>query len=84
MKRKINYADLGELNGEPLGKPGAPVRLDFLPSPEQVRRALKTVKVTVELEPTSVDFFRREAKRRRETPGTMMRRVLNAYALAAE
>jgi hypothetical protein len=83
MKRKIHYADLDELNGEPMGKPGAPVSLGFLPSPAQVHRAIKTVKVTVELEPISLDYFRREAKRRGETPAKMMRRVLRAHALAA-
>ena len=59
MKRKIRYVDLNELNGEPLGKPGEPVTLDFLPSPEQVRRTLRTVKVTLNLEPSSVDYYRR-------------------------
>jgi hypothetical protein len=84
MKRKIKYADLTELNGEPIGKMGAPVRLDFLPSPEQVRRSLKMLKVTLELEPSSVDYFRREARRHGESPAALMRRVLRAYALAGE
>ena len=81
MKRKINYADLDELNGEPLGKPGAPVKLNFLPSPEQVRQTLRTIKVTVNLEPSSLDYYRRQAKRRGETPAEIMRRVLQAHAL---
>ena len=80
-KRKIAYADLDELNGEPIGKPGAPVKLDFLPSPEQVRQGFRTVKVTVSLEPSSLDYYRRQAKRRRETPAEVMRRVLQAHAL---
>jgi hypothetical protein len=82
MKRKIAYTDLAELNGEPIGKPGAPVRLDFLPSPEQVRRAFQTVKVTVALETSSFDYYRREARRRGEAPAKLMRRVLRAHALA--
>ncbi len=49
MKRKIHCAELEELNGEPPGKPGVPVKLDFLPSPEQVRESLRAVKVTVSL-----------------------------------
>lgn len=81
MKRKISYADLNELNGEPLGKPGSPVKLDFLPSPEQVRQTLRTVKVTVSLEPSSLDYYRRQARRRGETPAEIMRRVLQAHAL---
>ncbi len=82
MKRKIVYADLRELNGEPIGKPGAPVRLDFLPSPEKVRRAFKTVKVTVDIEASSLDYYRRAARRRGEAPAKLMRRVLRAHALA--
>ncbi|MDQ6631991.1 MAG: CopG family transcriptional regulator [Verrucomicrobiota bacterium] len=82
MKRKIPYADLDELNGEPIGKPGAPVNLVFLPSPEQVHRSIKPIKVTVELEPTSLDYYRREAKRRGETPAKIMRRILRAHAIA--
>jgi hypothetical protein len=81
MKRKIQYADLDELNGEAIGKPGAPVKLDFLPSPEQVRQTLRAVKVTVNLEPSSLDYYRRQAKRRGETPAEIMRRVLQAHAL---
>ncbi len=81
MKRKITYADLDKLNGEPLGKPGAPVKLDFLPSPERVRQSLRAVKVTVSLEPSSLDYYRRQAKRRGETATEIMRRVLQAHAL---
>ena len=82
MKRKIAYADLDELNGEPIGKPGMPVKLDFLPSPEQVRRTLRTVKVTVSLAPASLDYYRRQARRRGEKPAEIMRRILQAHALA--
>ena len=82
MKRKIKYADLRELNGEPIGKLGAPVNLDFLPAPEQVRRSLKTVKITVELAPDSLDYYRRAARRRGEKPAETMRRILHAHALA--
>lgn len=82
MKRTIKYVDLTELNGERIGKLGAPVHPDFLPSPQNVRRDLKTVKVTVELEPASLDYYRREARRRGETPAQMIRRILRAHALA--
>jgi hypothetical protein len=50
MKQKIKYADMTEMNGEPVGKPGTPVHLDFLPGAAQIRRALQPVKVTIELE----------------------------------
>jgi hypothetical protein len=82
MKRKIKYVDLDELNGESLGPPGAPVRLDFLPSPDQVRQTLRTVKVTVSLEPISLEYFRRQARRRGQSPSEVMRGVLEAHALA--
>ena len=82
MKRRIKYADFDELNGEPLGPPGAPVRLDFLPSPDQVRQTLPTVKVSVSLEPLSLEYFRRQARRRGQSPSEVMRRVLEAHALA--
>ena len=81
MKRKIRYANLDELNGEAIGKPGAPVKLDFLPSPEQVRQTLRSLKVTVNLEPSSLDYYRPQAKRRGEPPAEIMRRVLQAHAL---
>ncbi len=81
MKRKTNYADLRELNGEPIGKLGAPVTLDFLPAPEQVRRSLKTVKITVELAPASLDYYRRAARQRGETPAETIGRILHAHAL---
>ncbi|MCU0785610.1 MAG: hypothetical protein MUF81_16515 [Verrucomicrobia bacterium] len=81
MKRRIKYADLAQINGEPLGPPGAPVRLDFLPSPEQVRQTLRTVKITVSLEPVSVEYYRRQARRRGQSPAELMRRVLEAHAL---
>ena len=53
MKRKIKYTD------EPRGK----VKLvaDFLPSPEELALKDETVKVTISLSKTSVDFFKNEA-----------------------
>ncbi|MSU62040.1 MAG: hypothetical protein EXS31_06540 [Pedosphaera sp.] len=71
MKRKIKYADSNELNGEPIGNLGAPARLDFLPSPDQVRQSLKTVEITVLLEPTSLEYYQREARRRGATVGEL-------------
>lgn len=82
MKRKIRYVDWKELNGEPLGNPGPPVRLDFLPSPEQVRRSLQAVPVTISLAPSSLAYFQRLARRRKESPTDLMRRILEAHALA--
>ena len=35
----------------------------------------RAVKVTVSLEPSSLDYYRRQAKRRGETPAEVMRRI---------
>ncbi|MDW8307966.1 MAG: hypothetical protein RMK20_01180 [Verrucomicrobiales bacterium] len=80
MKRKIKYVDLDELNSERLGLPGSPVKLDFLPSPEQVRKALREVKVTISLPARSFRYYEREARRRRQSPAELMQRVLETHA----
>ena len=49
MKVKIKYTD------EPMGK--VKVISDFLPSPEELALKDETVKVTIMLSKTSVDFF---------------------------
>ena len=55
MKRKIRYKD------EPLGD--LQVIEDFLPPPEQLAFKDETVKVTIALSKSSVEFFKREAKK---------------------
>ena len=54
-ERKIKYTN------EPIGK----VKLveDFLPSPEEPVLQDETIKVTISLSKTSVEFFLREAKK---------------------
>ncbi len=54
MKEKIKYTD------EPMGK--VKVISDFLPSPEELAFKDETVKVTIALSKTSVDFFKNEQK----------------------
>jgi hypothetical protein len=54
MKAKIKYTD------EPMGK--VKVVPDFLPSPEELVLKDETVKVTIALSKTSVEFFKNEAK----------------------
>lgn len=49
MKKKIKYTD------EPIGK--VKVISDFLPSPEELALKEESVKVTISLSKTSVDFF---------------------------
>jgi predicted DNA binding CopG/RHH family protein len=72
MKGKIKYTD------EPIGK----VKLveDFLPSPEELVLKDETIKVTISLSKTSVDFFKNEAKKYNTQYQKMIRRLLDEYA----
>ncbi len=72
MKKKMAYTD------EPMGE----IRLikDFLPSPEELALKDETVKITISLSKTSVDFFKQEAKKHRTQYQRMIRRLLDEYA----
>ena len=72
MKGKIKYTD------EPMGK----VRIidDFLPSPEELALKEETVKVTISLSRTSVEFFKKEAKKHNTQYQKMIRRLLDEYS----
>jgi hypothetical protein len=54
MSKKIKYTN------EPLGK--VEVVADMLPSPEELAFKEDSVKVTISLSKSSVDFLKREAK----------------------
>jgi predicted DNA binding CopG/RHH family protein len=71
MKEKTKYTD------EPIGK--VRVITDFLPSPEQLALKDETVKVTLSLSKTSVDFFKKEAKKYNTQYQRMIRRLLDEY-----
>lgn len=71
MKKKIKYTD------EPIGK--VKVVTDFLPSPEELVLKDETVKVTISLSKTSVDFFKNEAKKYNTQYQKMIRRLLDEY-----
>lgn len=71
MKRKIKYTD------ERMGKVRAIA--DFLPSPEELALKDETVKVTISLSKTSVDFFKKEAKKYNTQYQKMIRRLLDEY-----
>ena len=71
MKGKIKYTD------EPIGK--VRVIADFLPSPEELALKDETVKVTISLSKSSVDFFKREAKKYNTQYQKMIRRLLDEY-----
>jgi predicted DNA binding CopG/RHH family protein len=71
MRGKIKYTD------EPMGK--VKVISDFLPSPEELALKDETVKVTIALSKTSVDFFKNEAKKYNTQYQKMIRRLLDEY-----
>lgn len=71
MKAKMKFTD------EPRGK--VKVIPDFLPSPEELALKEKTVKVTIALSKTSVDFFKNEAKKHNTQYQKMIRRLLDEY-----
>ncbi|WP_045211847.1 hypothetical protein [Desulfonatronovibrio magnus] len=75
MKEKIKYTD------EPMGK--VKVISDFLPSPEELALKDETVKVTIALSKTSVDFFKKEAKKYNTQYQKMIRRLLDEYTLSS-
>jgi predicted DNA binding CopG/RHH family protein len=71
MKKKIKYTD------EPLGD----VRVidDFLPSPSELAFNEDQIKVTIGLSKTSVDFFKKQAKKHHTQYQKMIRRLLDLY-----
>jgi predicted DNA binding CopG/RHH family protein len=71
MKKKIRYTD------EHIGR--VKVISDFLPSPEELALKDETVKVTIALSKTSVDFFKNEAKKYNTQYQKMIRRLLDEY-----
>ena len=52
---------------------------DFLPPPEDLVLKEQTVKVTISLTKSSVEFFKQRAKRRRAPYQAMIRKVLDLY-----
>ena len=76
MSGKIKYSD------EPLGK--LRVIPDFLPTPEELAFRDDTVKVTIALSKSSIDFFKREAKKHNTQYQKMIRRLLDAYTETQE
>jgi predicted DNA binding CopG/RHH family protein len=74
MSAKIKYTD------EPLGD--LEIIQDFLPSPEELTFKDDTVKITISLSRSSVDFFKREAKKHDTQYQKMIRRLLDAYTVA--
>ncbi len=53
---------------------------DFLPAPAQLVPREENVKVTLSLSRRSLDFFKREAKKRRVPYQRMIRALVDTYA----
>lgn len=71
MSAKIKYSDesLGDIE----------MVEDFLPSPDQLAFRDESVKVTISLSKSSVDFFKEKAEERNTPYQKMIRRLLDAY-----
>jgi predicted DNA binding CopG/RHH family protein len=72
MKPKIKYSD------EPMGN--LKVVQDFLPPPEQLILNEDHRKITISLKRSSIDFFKRQAKKHKTSYQKMIREVLDRYA----
>ena len=72
MKKKIKYTDEPMEVGEQVA--------DFLPPPSKLVLREKTAKVTLELTQSSLEFFKRQAKRERVPYQRMIRGLIDAYA----
>lgn len=73
MKSRIRNTD------EPIGE--LTVVKDFLPSPEQLILKDETVKITIALKKSSVDFFKSEAKKHHASYQGMIRELIDWYAV---
>jgi predicted DNA binding CopG/RHH family protein len=71
MNAKITYTN------EPLGE--LKVIPDFLPAPEELVFQDDTVKITITLSRSSIEFFKREAKKHHTQYQKMIRRLLDIY-----
>jgi|TARA_B110000263_G_scaffold204661_1_gene185004 predicted DNA binding CopG/RHH family protein len=68
-KRKYNDGPIGEIE----------VVDDFLPSPEELAFKEDTVKVTIALSKSSVEFFKGKAEEHQTAYQKMIRRLLDSY-----
>jgi predicted DNA binding CopG/RHH family protein len=71
MKKRIAYTD------EPMDN--IKITKDFLPSPEELIFKDQTVKVTISLSKSSVDYFKQIAKSYNTQYQKMIRRLLDEY-----
>ena len=73
MSKKTNYTD----ENEPIGE--LTQVEDFLPPPSQLVSREETVKITIALSKTSVEFFKEEAKKNNVPYQKMIRRLVDEY-----
>ncbi len=71
MKKKIKYSD------EPIGK--LRIIKDFLPSPEELVFKEEPVKVTMVLSKSSVQFFKKTARKHHAPYQKIIRSLLDSY-----
>lgn len=69
-KRKYTNEHIGKIKIIP----------DFLPSPDQLVLREETVKVTLALTKSTIDFFKKEAKIHHTQYQKMIRKLLDKYA----
>ncbi|MBI1299449.1 CopG family transcriptional regulator [bacterium] len=72
MKKKITYSE------GPIEE--AKVVDNFLPPPDELVFREETVKVTIALSKTSIEFFKHEAAKHQVSYQKMIRRLLDEYA----
>jgi predicted DNA binding CopG/RHH family protein len=71
MKSKIKYTE------EPMGE--LRVIKDFLPPPHQLVLKEENVKVTISLKKSSIEFFKKQAKKHHTSYQRMIRQVIDWY-----
>lgn len=72
MGKRTRYTD------EPLGE--LVMMKDFLPRPEELVLKEENVKITISLNKSSVDFFKKKAREHHTSYQKMIRRLIDWYA----
>jgi predicted DNA binding CopG/RHH family protein len=72
MKTKIKYTE------EPIGE--LRIIKDFLPKPDELALKEENVKITISLNKSSIEFFKKKAKEQRTSYQKMIRRLIDWYA----
>lgn len=70
-RKRVKYTD------EPMNN--VEVISDFLPSPEQLAFKEETVKITIALSKSSIEFFKEKAETHRTQYQKMIRRLVDEY-----